>query len=371
MKSKKKAACVALAALCVAAAIGVKLQGQSQPPQITSSVKSVEKPAEVEVQVARTEMRATPRYLLATGELKADKEASVAADASGKVVSTTLERGMTVEKGQVLFQLDDRTAKLNLRESQASLELAKCQYELACRDMERNKPLAEARAIAASDLQKFEADQKARAADLQLAQARLDMASKTLEDASIRAPFSGQIFDRLVEVGEYVRSDTAVAKLIDSRTLRLLINIPESLVGNIRQDQEVLFSVSAYSGKEFSGKVRHISPSVRNATRDMPVEVIVDNAGGELRPGFFVSAKVRLSDVQSLSIPKSAVRTQGTGGKVYVVQDKKIVEKLVVLGERTDAWVEIKQGLSEKDEVVISPSSDVADGVLVAMKHSR
>jgi RND family efflux transporter MFP subunit len=255
MKSKKKkAACVAFAALCVATAIGVKLQGQTQAPQTPSAVKTAEKPAEVEVQVVKAEMRATARYLLATGELKADKEASVAADASGKVISTTLERGMSVEKGQVLFQLDDRTAKLNLRESQASLELAKCQLELASRDLERNKPLAEARAIAASDLQKFEADQKARAAELQLAQARLDMASKVIEDATIRAPFSGQICDRLIEVGEYVRSDTAVAKLVDTRNLRLVINIPESLVGNIRLEQEVLFTVGAYSGKEFPGK---------------------------------------------------------------------------------------------------------------------
>lgn len=101
-------------------------------------------------------------------------------------------------------------------------------------------------------------------AELQLARARLDTAKKTVEDTTIRAPFLGTVCERLVQVGEYVRADTAVARLADGRRLRLLLNIPEPSVGTIEANQAVVFSVSTFPGQEFAGKVTHIGPSVRS-----------------------------------------------------------------------------------------------------------
>lgn len=335
-----------------------------------ASTAAATAPSPVEVETATAQTKDVPRYLLATGELRSDKEGAVAADATGKVVAASIERGMSFEVGQVLVQLDDRAAKLALREAEASVALADSRYALAKNDLERNQPLAEAHAIAASDLQRFQADLKGREAELQLARARLDTAKKTLDDTTIRAPFRGTVCERLVQVGEYVRADTAVARMADGRRLRLLLNIPEPSVGAIEANQAVVFSVSTFPGQEFVGKVTHIGPSVRSASRDLVIEVTVDNPDGKLRAGTFASAKVWLAQTPAVVIPPSAVKRQGEVTKVYVVQDGHAVEKLVELGESSPTWVEVRNGLIAKEIVVMAPG-EVADGAPVVTEAVR
>jgi RND family efflux transporter MFP subunit len=338
------------------------------PISTATSTASAAKPVEVELATVQT--ASIPHYLLATGELRADKEAAVAPDAAGKVVAAPIERGMSFEAGQVLMQLDDRAAKLALREAEANVALALSRFELAKSDVERNQPLAEAHAIAASDLQHLQADLKAREAELQLARARLDTASKAVDDTTIRAPFRGTVAERLVQVGEYVRADSAVVKLVDVRRLRLVLNIPEPSAGSIKRDQDVVFSVSTFPGREFAGKVTQIGPALRSASRDLVIEVTVENPDGQLRAGTFASAKVRLTEAPAVVIPSAAIKRQGEVARVYAVHDGRAVEKLLELGESSPAGVEVRKGLAAGESVVLSPG-DLADGTSVTTKGVR
>jgi RND family efflux transporter MFP subunit len=345
-------------------------QGQSQKPaapipQMTES----QKPVEVQVVVATT--CPMPRHLLVTGELQADKEALVAADAGSNVIRAPIEIGTLVRQGEVLVQLDDRSAKLALNEAQANQELAQVRYDLAVNDVNRNRPLVEAHAIAASEFQRFESDQKARAAELQLAKVRVENAEKTLADIVIRAPFSGIVSERLVQVGEYVRNDTAVAKLIATQTLRLLLNIPEPSVSSIHVEQEVSFALSSFPGRTFNGKVARVSPAVRNSSRDMLIEVLIENSDNVLRPGFFASARVRLEDASAVAIPAVAVRKQGDSHKVFVVENGHAVERLVQMGETTSPLVEIRGGLKAQESIVLAPTDSLVDGAAVVTKGAR
>jgi membrane fusion protein (multidrug efflux system) len=367
MKTYLKIIFPVLGVIGIAAVIALA-QGQKPAAPVTQPAEP-QKPVEVEVVAAAT--CPMPRYLLVTGELQAAKEALVAADAVGKVLRVPLERGTVVKQGDVLVQLDDRSAKLALDEAKANEDLAQVRYDLAVNDVNRNRPLVAAHAIAASDFQRFESDQKGRAAELQLAKVRVENAEKTLADTVIRAPFSGIVAERLVQVGEYVRNDTAVAKLMDTQTLRLLLNIPEPSVGSIHVEQEVSFALSSFPNRTFNGKVARVSPAVRNSSRDMLIEVLIENSDNVLRPGFFASAKVRLEDATAVAIPAAALHKQGDSRSVFVVENGHAVERLVEMGETTSSLVEIRRGLKAQESVVLAPTDILVDGAAVVTKGAR
>ena len=202
-----------------------------KPPPAAETAPALPPVKPIEVKAAKAEMRLMPRFLRVTGQLQAEWDAMVASDAAGKVESTPVERGAVVKAGDVLVKLDERVAQMTLREAEASVVLAKAQSELSGSELQRNQPLAESKAIAQADFNRLRTDTAAKEAQLAAAEARRDMAEKSLKDAVIPAPFAGTVAERLVSPGEYVRPGQAVARVVDTATLRLVVNVPEAAVG--------------------------------------------------------------------------------------------------------------------------------------------
>ena len=298
-----------------------------------------------------------PRYLRVTGELKGSQQANVAADASGKVVEAAVERGSSVKAGGVLFRLDDRGATLSLAEAEAALVSAQLKLELKRTELARNEPLARAKAIADSDFQRFKNEFASAEADLDAAKARRDIAKKTLADATIVSPFDATVGERLVEVGEYVNASTQVAALVATSRLRLVVNVPETSVGLIRESQAISFSVPAYPGATFRGNIKFIGAAVRSSARDLIVEADVANGDGRLKPGMFAEGRIGLGDEESVTIPTVAVVADGLSQRVFVLINDRLEERLVETGETKDSMVEIRRGVSAGDAVVIDPPS--------------
>lgn len=313
----------------------------------------------------RAETRKMPRYLRVTGELQAAWDAMVASDVAGKVEMTPVERGSTVKAGDVLVKLDARTAELSLREAEASVALARAQAELSASELKRNEPLAQTRAIASADFSKLKTDSAAKEAQLASAEARRDLAKKSLQDTTILAPFAGTVAERMVAPGEYVRPDTPVARVVDTSTLRLVVNVSESAVGQVRAGQKVEFNVAAYPGESFTGSVKHIGATLRQSTRDLVVEAQVDNAAGRLKPGLFAEARLVLGDADAISVPEKALRVDGARRKLFVVAEAELQERLVEVGESRDGLVEIRRGVAAGESVLLSPPADAADGTPV------
>ncbi|WP_395741209.1 efflux RND transporter periplasmic adaptor subunit [Prosthecobacter sp.] len=322
-------------------------------------------PAPIAVKTEAAQKISMPRYLRLTGEITAAQNAAVAADTAGKVMETPVERGSVVKAGDVLVQLDNRTATLNLAEAEANVAQAKSKLDLAESEVKRNAPLAQMKAVAETDFARIKADRDAANANLAAAQARRDMAKKTLEDATIRAPFDGTVAERFVAKGEYVMADSKVARVIDLQHLRLLVNVAEPSVGLIKDGQTVEFSVSPYPGEVFTGTVKFIGAAVRAESRDLQVEAEVINTDGRLRPGLFTEARLALPPQPAITVPASAVRADGAVQRVWVVQDGRLNERLVEVGETDKDRIEIRRGVQKGENVVLSPGSDVADGLPV------
>lgn len=313
--------------------------------------------AAVKVSTVPASKSPIPRYLRITGELKGSQQANIAADASGKVVETAIERGSTVKAGDVLFRLDDRSATLSLAEAEAALVSARLKLDLKRTELDRNEPLARSKAIADSDFQRFKNEFASAEADLDAAKARRDIAKKTLADATIVSPFDATVGERLVEVGEYVNANTQVAALVATGRLRLVVNVPETSVGLIHEGQAVSFSVPAYPGSTFAGKIKFIGAAVRSSARDLIVEADVVNGDGRLKPGMFAEGRIGLGEEESVTIPTVAVVADGLSQRVFVLINDRVEERLVETGETKDSMVEIRRGVSAGDAVVIDPPS--------------
>jgi RND family efflux transporter MFP subunit len=307
--------------------------------------------------------RAFPRYLRATGQLRASTDAVVAADAMGRVVAVAVERGSVVRAGDVLAELDARQAKLALEEAAASLALAESKLALARNEQERNRPLAEKRAVAESDYQKLVTQVAAGNAEVAAAKSRKDQAQKVLDDCRIRTVSAGVVAERMVEPGEYVRTDSPVARVVDLTKLRLVLNVPETEVGLLALGQAVTFQTAAVSGRRFSGTLKFLGAALREASRDLVIEAEVDNADGVLRPGFFCDAGILLREEKAISVPDDALRSDGSRRVLFAVgQDARLEERLVETGESVDGFTEIRRGAAVGERVLRRPGPTASDG---------
>lgn len=338
-------------------------RGPASPPANPSGARPRTDLAPVVVQLTNATERLLPRYLRVTGQLAGRQDALVAADTAGKVIEVLVERGSVVAAGGVLARVDDRTAQLQGREAGAAVALAEANLALARNEVERHAPLVKDQVIADADFRRLQASQAAREADLAGAMARQELAQKTLADAVIRAPFAGVVAERFVEAGEYVKTDSRIARVVAVSRLRLLLNVPETSAGRVREGQSVAFTTAAFPGETFTGELRFIGAAVRESARDLLVEAEVANPDGRLQPGLFAEARVRLGEAAAVVVPGGALRSDGGRRSVFQVEDGALAERLVEVGDAVDGWVEIRRGLAAGAAVVILPEGGgLADG---------
>jgi len=350
--------CLRVAALALTlVAAGCQRRGQAaptpapEPPISVTTVTVAEKPM--------------PRFLTLTGSLTPNEASDVAANAAGAVLSTSVERGAMVEKGAVLAKLDARSAALSTAEAVAQANAAKANLEVAKAECDRVEKLFKAGAITGAEYDKQHAQCTSAEWSTKVADARVNLASKGLGDATVRAPFTGMIAEKYVSAGEYVQPSSKVARVVAIDPLRLEISVPEQSAPLVKTGLEVNFQVAAFNDESFKGFIRYIGPTLRPGSRDLVVEAVVTNAGLRLRPGMFATAKIALGERPVPVVPKDAVRVDGTLRRVFVVVSDHLEERLVKLGEEKDGQLEIERGVATGEKVVSPVMPEAHDGARV------
>jgi membrane fusion protein (multidrug efflux system) len=319
----------------------------------------------IAVTTATVAERPMPRFLTLTGSLTPNEASDVAANAAGAVLLTAVERGAMVEKGAVLAKLDARSAALSTAEAVAQANAAKANLDVQKAECDRVEKLFKAGAITGADYDKQHAQCTSAEWTTKVADARVNLASKGLGDATVRAPFAGMIAERYVSAGEYVQPSSKVARVVSIDPLRLEISVPEQSAPLIKPGLEVNFQVSAFNEQSFKGAIRYIGPTLRPGSRDLLVEAVVTNEGLKLRPGMFATAKIALGEKPVPVIPTNAVRTDGTLRRVFVVVGDHLEERLVKLGEEKEGLFEIEQGVAVGENVVSPVKPEAHDGARV------
>ena len=338
----------------------LSLAACSPPQAATNGAPAPATPIKVTTAVVTSEQ--VPRLLPLTGTLKANAESAVAANASGQVVRVFVERGSSVAKGAPLVQLDTRLSSLSATEARANLESIRSQKVQADADCERNQRLFERHVITAQELERADATCKMQKQSLAAAESRREQATVTLGDATVRAPFSGVVAERFVNVGEYVGPSTRVADLVQSDPVRIELSAGERDATAVHVGQALTFEVKGLVGRRFTATVRHVAPSLRAATRELIFEAVAPNSDGSLRPGMFATAWLETGDEPAMVVPSSALRKNGDELRAFVVKEGRLEERLVHVDRTMGDRAIVRVGLAAGERIVTSSRDHLEDG---------
>lgn len=321
------------------------------------------KPPPVAVSAAEAKSEVVPNLLTAVGSLVAVHQVDVSADVNGRVTEIKFVPGTRVEAGTPLVQLFDAP-------EQGDLANYKAQATVAQLSLDRAKQLA--------------ARQFGPQATVDNAQAAYDQAlagiAKTealISQKLVRAPFSGDLGVRKVEVGQYLTAGTAIVSLTDLSELWANFTVTEKDSGNLKVGQAVRLKVDAYPGRTFEGKITTIEPQISTDTRNIRVQATIANPEKILKPGMFVTTTVVLPEKPAvITVPETAVDYTLYGDSVFVITEKKgedgktslsAVRTFVQTGNRVEGRVEIVKGLKAGDKVVAVGQLKLQSGAPVSI----
>ncbi|MBR0817309.1 efflux RND transporter periplasmic adaptor subunit [Bradyrhizobium liaoningense] len=321
------------------------------------------KPPPTAVSAAEAKSEVVPNLLTAVGGLSAVHQVDVSADVNGRVTEIKFEPGAHVEAGTPLVQFFDMP-------EQGDLANYKAQATVAQLSLDRAKQLA--------------SRQFGPQATVDTAQAAYDQAmagiAKTeavISQKLVRAPFSGDLGVRKVEVGQYLTAGTAIVSLTDLSQLWANFTVTEKDSGNLKVGQVVRLKVDAYPGRVFEGKITTIEPQIAADTRNIRVQATIANPDKILKPGMFVTTTVVLPDKPAvITVPETAVDYTLYGDSVFVITEKKeedgktslsAVRTFVQTGNRVDGRVEIIKGVKPGDKVVAVGQLKLQSGAAVSI----
>jgi membrane fusion protein, multidrug efflux system len=343
------------------------------------------------------------RFIRVTGTLTAEEQADVAAETSGRVVATPVERGSSVVQGDTLVKLSPVETEASLKEAEANaaqiearlaltsgrdydvnrvpeVANARANYDLATSEFNRIEKLLAERVVSQSEYDqrktqveaarqlwesaKNGAEQQYQA--LQASRARVTLARKAVADTVVSAPFAGLVVQRMVSAGDYVTRGTRVAQIVRITPLRVELTVPEQFVASVGVGQPVSFAVDAFPGRTFEGRVRYVSPALRAEQRALTVEAVVPNGNAELKPGMFATARIEQNRKEpAVLVPESAVRVVSGTARVFVVAGDHVEERIVTTGQKVDALVELVTGLKSGERVATENVGQLVDGMKV------
>ena len=293
----------------------------------------------------------------AAGTLTAVNGIEVTTEAAGIVQSIRFESGDQVKKGDVLITLDAQTDRADLRTFEAQSALAKSEYE-------RLKKLYELDSVSKAELDRAESEAAQSKARVQAQRAKI--AQKV-----IRAPFSGELGIRKVDLGEYIAPGTPIVGLQALDPLYVDFTLPEQRINRLQPGMKARVEVDLYAGEVFEAEVLAIDSQVNTETRNFKVRAKLPNTTGLLRPGVFANVSVALPGSEdTLIIPRTAISYNAYGNSVFVVlpEEKEVSaeageqkpaglivrQRFVKTGKAQGDFVEVLEGLAAGDEVATS-----------------
>jgi membrane fusion protein (multidrug efflux system) len=319
------------------------------------------------VEVTKAVFEEVEHTLDAVGSFFPEDEVTIGSEVDGIIKRLLVDEGSTVKQGDLLLEIDDEKLRLEVEESEAMLREGRARYEHSQATLKRMTSLFDQGVIGQQELDDARNQELMNRAAVENTQAKLSRFKKELGDTRVLAPMDGVISERLVSAGEYVKIGASLFKIVDANPLKLAFTLPEKNTGEIKIGQKVRVTTRVYAGEIFEGEIYFINPKVETETRTIEVKAWVDNSDFKLRPGYFVDVKVMLVKQQSLVLPESAVLVREGKVVVMAVVDGTISYKRVEPGVRFSGKVEILEGITPDDNIVVSGRSEITEGTKVTV----
>jgi RND family efflux transporter MFP subunit len=320
----------------------------------------------VNVRVWTAEMKKVQPYLETTGTLKADEEVAVSSEVDGIVRKIKVNEGSPVNKGTLLVEINEIDYMLDWKRSESALKQAGANLDNAKAEYKRKDALYKEELITRQQFDDIRTKLALAEAELDRAKATLQTSKEKLSRTKVYSPLRGAVKEKKVSVGDYVRNGTPLLQLIKIDPLKLSFTISEKDVAGLKIGQEVVFTVDAFTGKQFKGKVSLIYPNVEERTRTLQAEAIVPNANHMLKPGYFARIQIFTEAARNtVIVPITALLYDSSTIRIFVVNGNKAQERIIKTGNKYGEYVEILEGLKEKEQVVVVGQNNLSEGVKV------
>ena len=286
------------------------------------------------------------------GEVLGRYESNLAFQVAGKIVSRSVNLGDRVTAGQVLMQIDPKDITQTVNASNAVLNSAQSQYELAAKNAERYRELYNSGAVSKITVELYENTANAALASVQQAQAQLTGNNNQLEYTQLVADHDGVIAAINGEIGMVVAAGTSMVTLVQDGQREIQIFIPENQLGNIRPNQPVQVDFWALNNVKVNGTISEIAPMADPTTRTYKVRVAVSTMPEQVKLGMTAKVVMKSGNSTDIIIPSSAIYQTGDKPNVWVVVDKHVQLVPIEISKYSDNDVVVKTGLKKGDVVV-------------------
>jgi RND family efflux transporter MFP subunit len=335
-------------------------------------METEEKAKIVPVEVSEVTSDTLTRMIPLSGSIQPWKKIDIVPNVSGKLKSIVVEAGDFVEEGNLLAKLDTEPMQLQLKQAQAALSVAKASLHDAEVNVERMRKLREKNTISPQMLEKAELAYESAQANYNQAKSNLDLSRYNLKESIMRAPFSGYITSKNADEGDNINTMTpgqSVVTLMKIKRLKISGNVSYQEISAVKEGMPVIIKVDSHPDSTFKGEVFTVSPAADVMTRSFDIQVKFENQSLTLLPGMFARLWI-ISEkrVGVPAIPLDAVITEESENVVFVVNGERARKRIIKTGIREETTVEVVEGLSPGEKVIVTGKRNVIDGTRVTIE---
>lgn len=312
--------------------------------------------SELPIEVVTAERREVVREQIFDALVEAVHESTVSAETSGRVLELNYDVDDYVPKGAVLLRLTDTQQRADLQQAMATEREADARHREANARFERIQGLIKRKLVSKQELDQAAADLKAAAARLQLAQAGVAKAREELEQTVVRAPYSGVVVKRHVELGEAANPGQPLMTGLSLEKLRAVSVVPQSLIEAVRTYGQAQIIVTLREAERIPAEKLTFTPYADPYTHTFRVRISLPSGDHGLYPGTFVKVAFVTGKEQRLLIPARAVAYRSEVRGVYVVDENgRVSLRQVRVGRTLGEHIEVLAGLSAGERVALDP----------------
>jgi RND family efflux transporter MFP subunit len=373
--SKRRLGLAAIAAVVAAAAIvvsGIRTR-ESANARLSEWTENRSVPV---VNVAPPDTKAKRATIELPGRLEAYAQAQLYARVTGYIKEWKADIGSQVTAGDLLAEIDAPDLDQQIMQAKADLSSAQANAALSAANLARGQSLIASGAVSKLDLEQRTADASNKAGIVKSMQANLERLRALEKYKRIVAPFDGIVTARATDVGALINAGAgggpALFVVSDTRRLRAYVNVPQNYVPSIKVGTKARIMVPEYPGRSFPAIVEASAQSVEAASGTTRMQLVVDNAAGELMTGAFANVSLDLPSPEvALNLPASALIFDQDGLKVATVDGaNRVVLKAVTIARDMGRTVEIGSGITAEDRIIESPQDGIATGDEVRTANS-
>jgi RND family efflux transporter MFP subunit len=322
------------------------------------------------VKVVKVAPQKITERLTYTGTIEPWRKINITPEMAGKVARILVDEGQAVAKDQLLAELETESLRLQIKQAEAAVAAAEANRANTGKNKERMDRLRAEKAVSDTQYEQIKLADDAAKAQLEQAQAALNLARHYLDVSIMKAPWSGVIASKNAQVGDVINPMmggfspvSGILTLMDYSRVKIVLDVSPRDIARIRIGQAAVVTVSSSSGREFQGTVSLVGQTADALSKKFRVEIAADNPGSILRPGMFGDVGLEVGTREgALAVPQKAIIENRY---VFLAEGGTARRREVRLGLQNAEFVEIVDGLKEGDLVIVEGNYGLGDGARI------